>query len=181
MATLAPSLRRLFNEIDARWPNRDRRTDGWIGDAAHQARKSDHNPDSRGIVHAIDIDRDGIEPYSVVEACISENRPTEYVIYNRQIWSRTRDFKPRAYTGENPHTSHIHVSIRYGTSWEADTWAWGVADIGKGVGSADKPGPGDDMGNWANTFGATADYFTEAGIRIRGTARTLEWLMSGGQ
>ncbi|MDG4766606.1 hypothetical protein O7632_21270 [Solwaraspora sp. WMMD406] len=39
---LAPSLQRLRNEIDARWPDRDRASDGWIGAAAHAASTAGH-------------------------------------------------------------------------------------------------------------------------------------------
>lgn len=180
MAILAPCLENLFDEINAVWPNRDRRTDGWIGDRAHQQRQSDHNPDSRGIVHAIDIDKDGINPLYVVEQCISENRPTEYVIWNREIWSRTRDFRPRPYTGDNPHTDHIHVSIRYGVTWEAATWEWGIASPLPGFGSGGARGISGDMGEFEAIFGVAADAFQESGIRVRGTALTLDWLMNGG-
>lgn len=177
MATLAPTLRRLFLEVDLNWPNRSHRLDGWIGDAAHQARESDHNPDSRGIVHAIDIDRNWIDTLFVVEQCISENRPTEYVIYNRQIWSRTRDFKPRAYTGENPHTDHIHVSIRYGATYEADTWAWGVAPGGPNVGQVPRPGPSDDMSVWDGLVRAAGDYSNLQAVGLRGATQIMRSLM----
>jgi len=65
MATLAPSLRRLFGEIDSVWPNRDRRTDGWLR-WPKDGISVGHNPDSRGIVHAIDVDRDGIWPEGII-------------------------------------------------------------------------------------------------------------------
>ena len=177
MATLAPCLRNLFNEIDAVWPARDRRTDGWIGDKAHQQRQSDHNPDSRGIVHAIDIDRDGIDPYYVVEQCISENRPTEYVIYNREIWSRSRDFRPRAYTGSNPHTDHIHVSIRYGTHWESADWAWGIASAIPGIGTGGLLGASDDMTEYSGTFDTAGGVFNSSGGLLLWAADTLDWIM----
>ena len=48
----------LRKQVDRRWPKRDRGADGIIGDKAHQARPSDHNPNSRGFVDAIDIDAD---------------------------------------------------------------------------------------------------------------------------
>lgn len=148
MARMAPCLKNLFDELDVVWPNRDRRTDGWIGDAAHQATQSDHNPDSRGIVHAIDIDKDGIDTNEVVEACISENRPTNYVVWDRQIWSRSRDFKPRPYTGSNPHTDHIHVSILYGDAWESADWHWGLVNLGALPGGIVLPGEQEDMTDW---------------------------------
>ena len=58
MATLAAAGVTLRNQINEAFPGRDKASDGWIGDAAHQARVSDHNPDRRGIVHAIDVDED---------------------------------------------------------------------------------------------------------------------------
>lgn len=47
----------LFDQINDRWPRRDKASDGSVGDTAHQARPSDHNP-RHGVVHAIDIDKD---------------------------------------------------------------------------------------------------------------------------
>lgn len=46
----------LRAQINGRYPKRDKRSDGWIGDAAHSARRSDHNTDKNGWVHALDID-----------------------------------------------------------------------------------------------------------------------------
>ena len=48
----------LRGQVNNRWPNRDKRSDGTKGDSAHAARVSDHNPDSKGVVHALDIDED---------------------------------------------------------------------------------------------------------------------------
>jgi len=56
MAKLVPGGVKLRSQVDRKWPRRDRKSDGWIGDRAHSARKSDHNPDKNGWVHALDID-----------------------------------------------------------------------------------------------------------------------------
>lgn len=112
-AYLAPTLVRLRDDLNARWPGRDKSTDGWIGDAAHQAQVSDHNPDKRsGVVRALDIDKDGIHIPSVL-ASIMVHGSTNYVIHARRIYRRGDQFKPRAYTGSNPHDSHIHDSIMH--------------------------------------------------------------------
>jgi hypothetical protein len=177
---LAPSLRNLFNEIDAVWPDRKHGLDGSIGDAAHQATQSDHNPDSRGIVHAIDIDNRGIDPYHVVSQVIQDELPTSYVVYNRQIWSRTRQFVPRPYTGDNPHTDHIHVSIRYGEHWESANWTWGIAAGGFGsyLGSISVA---DDMSNWEFVFQDASDAFASHGDAVGGMSDVMRYLMSGGR
>ncbi|MEU8263239.1 peptidoglycan-binding protein [Micromonospora sp. NPDC048999] len=128
-AHLAPTLRVLREEINARWPHRDRTSDGWIGDAAHQARgsRSDHNPDSDdGSVNAIDVDVDGIDPLLVVRECIT-HPSCEYVIYNRVIWSRTRGFAAARYTGDNPHDKHLHVSVSHQRALEDSQRPWGIA------------------------------------------------------
>lgn len=36
-------------------PKRRKSSDGMLGDAAHRAEVSDHNPDARGVVHAVDV------------------------------------------------------------------------------------------------------------------------------
>lgn len=159
------------------WPNRDRRTDGWFGDKAHQGRQSDHNPDSRGIVHAIDIDKDGIDTNAVVEACISEDRPTSYVVWNRQIWSRSRDFRPRAYTGENPHTDHIHVSILYGERWENSGWGWGLADLAGAIGRGAVWGVTGELSEWRQLFETGGDAFSSLADDLTGSVGTLEYWM----
>ncbi|WP_052459593.1 hypothetical protein [Tessaracoccus massiliensis] len=134
---LAPSLVRLRSEINARWPNRDKRSDGTIGDAAHSARKSDHNPNSRGSVNAFDLDEDGPDMKLVLNRLIGDPR-VNYVIYERIIYSRSRNWIPRAYTGSNPHDKHLHVSILQTRTAEQDTRPWGIASA---VSSAPKPTP----------------------------------------
>jgi hypothetical protein len=124
---LAPTLRVLRDEIDTRWPHRDRTSDGWIGDADHQARRSDHNPDGDDqSVNAIDVDVDGIDPLLVVRHCIT-HPSCQYVIHNRVIWSRSRGFAPARYTGSNPHDKHLHVSVGHQRVLEESRRPWGIA------------------------------------------------------
>lgn len=131
---LAASLVDLFGEVDGRWPKRDRKTDGWIGDASHQARESDHNPDydADGVVRAVDIDKDGIDVAELLAALTRDPR-VEYVIHNRRMmrsYAKTigkRTYKPwewAPYDGDNPHTGHVHVSIKHARAAETNTSAW---------------------------------------------------------
>ena len=61
---LCKAGQQLREQIDDYFPDRDRKSDGWIGDARHSASKSDHNPDYSNknsqwaYVRAIDIDKD---------------------------------------------------------------------------------------------------------------------------
>ena len=167
MAVLARSLGNLFDELNARWPHRDHKTDGWIGDAAHQARQSDHNPDSRGIVHAIDIDKDGIDTGIVVGQCARMEMPTSYVIFNRWIYSRSRDFEPRRYTGSNPHTGHIHVSIQSGPTFESAQWHWGIAVPTNPADYIITPAQGEEMTDWSN-------YLERAGAEFYASIATVD-------
>src|SRR5690625_1832429 len=113
---LAASLVKLRNEVNALWPNRSKVSDGWIGDAAHSARKSDHNPDwsapgrRRGVVRALDITVRGIDVDRLLRHTTNDSR-VAYVIYNRRIYTHARGWY--RYTGSNPHTNHVHVSIAH--------------------------------------------------------------------
>lgn len=127
---LAASLIALGNEVNRAWPRRVTASDGAIGDASHQARKSDHNPDwdAGGVVRAIDIDVHGIDAPAVVKALIGDPR-VWYVIYDHYIYSVTYNWARRPYDGSDPHTGHIHVSIRHTSAAESNTSLWlSVAD-----------------------------------------------------
>lgn len=131
---------KLLEEINARWPGRDKTSDGTIGDAAHAARTSDHNPwvvivengRQMGIVRARDIDRDGIDAAWLAEYLrqLGLKRdprlfPNGYVIFNRRITNP--DFGAwREYTGSNPHTAHVHVSFSTNREGYDSAAAWGL-------------------------------------------------------
>lgn len=129
---LAPALAALFAEINTEWPARDRTSDGTIGDTAHQARRSEHNPNSDpndtvpdGMVTAADIDVNGINVKLVRDALIGEPR-VWYVISAGHIYSRTHGWVKTQYNGADPHTGHIHVSLVQTGKACADTSPWGI-------------------------------------------------------
>lgn len=122
MAVLCAGGLRMRWEINRLWPNRDKRSDGWIGDPAHASRPSDHNP-VNGVVYALDVDedlngRDGSDPAAandlaqqIVDCAKAGDKRIKYVIFEGRIWSATSHWKPRPYTGPNSHQKHIHVSF----------------------------------------------------------------------
>jgi len=109
----------LREQIDDMYVERDRRSDGWIGDTRHSARKSDHNPDKSGIVRAIDIDANlnahPEEVFDLVEKitkCAKRgDKRIAYIIHDGKISSPMLNWKKRKYRGANPHRSHFHVSF----------------------------------------------------------------------
>lgn len=118
---LAQSLVALRNSINKAFPKRDKSSDGWIGDASHAARASEHNPCwsctgyQYGIVRATDTDIDDNDPgrdlrKELLAATIG-HPAVWYVISNGIIYSRTYNFSARKYNGSNAHTKHVHVSI----------------------------------------------------------------------
>lgn len=131
MVYLVPCLVTLRAEFNQLAPARDKGADGWIGDAAHQARTSDHNADPQGRVLAVDIDSTGPWPRpfdSLVESLRGDDR-LEYVIWNRRIASRDQGWTWRAYTGSSdPHTGHAHFSARHDHTGNDSTAPWGLTE-----------------------------------------------------
>ena len=120
MAKLCKAGKQLREQIDDDYPDRDRRSDGWVADARHVAKgNSDHIPDARGIVRGLDIDSDlgahKEEAYAVVEKirkCAKNgDKRIKYIIYDGKIMSPILNWKRRKYTGANPHKSHFHISF----------------------------------------------------------------------
>jgi hypothetical protein len=108
----------LREQIDDAFPDRDRTSDGWIGDAKHAARKSDHNPTNEGIVRAIDIDADlkshkseAFDLADQLRLLAKSDKRISYIIFNGKIASWRGNYKWRPYKGINPHKTHIHCSF----------------------------------------------------------------------
>ena len=116
---LSKALIQLREQADDAYPDRKRDSDGTIGDARHQTRKSDHNPDpDSGYVRAIDLDADFDKSSSTaayvadqIRIAAKSDKRIAYVIFNRKIASARSLWKWRKYTGVNPHTKHIHISF----------------------------------------------------------------------
>lgn len=152
---VVPGLLALRDEYNAAGPGRDKGADGTFGDAAHQERPSDHNPDDTpgskvphsdadGIpeVHALDIDCSGpwlpgfsfsasVERVRARHAAGRDVR-LEYIIWNGRIAERAHGYTWAPYAGADKHTGHAHFSSRYGSGSavagnpEADIRPWGV-------------------------------------------------------
>jgi hypothetical protein len=166
----APALVRLDKEVTARYPDRDQRSDGCCGDAAHQARKSDHNArtsgPAKGYAVAADVDEDltptGPGPddltgllFHLYGRSEAEADPrVRQIIYEDFLYYPHSGPKARgkyAYTGINPHRQHLHVGIF--------DWAWN--DMGLWL-----PQEDDDMTPEETTV--LADAWVRDSYRIKG-------------
>ena len=117
---LCKAGQQLRLQVDDSYPDRDRTSDGWVGDVRHSARTSDHNPDSKGIVRAIDIDRDlsgkakpDLMPdlADQIRLCAKSDKRISYIIFNGKIASSRMGWRWRKYRGLNPHDKHCHISF----------------------------------------------------------------------
>ncbi|MEK6281853.1 MAG: hypothetical protein AABN95_15985 [Acidobacteriota bacterium] len=121
MATAAKACRKALADATERWPNRNRASDGIMGDAAHQARKSDHNDGN-----AFDVTHDpknGPDGNVLTRDLVDANDPrVTYIIWNKKIWKPGKGWA--RYTGANPHTKHFHVSIKASSRDDLRSWPW---------------------------------------------------------
>ena len=134
---IAESLKTLRTQINAAYPNRDKASDGGIGNAEHASRNSDHNPwvkDSHGmgVVTAIDIDEDLASNIHSIEAIVSAIRASrdkrvKYIIYERRITVAGSDLQRwKAYHGANAHEHHAHISVNSDPKLYDSTKAWDI-------------------------------------------------------
>jgi hypothetical protein len=110
----------LREQFDDAFRDRDRTSDGWIGDSRHAARQSDHNPDANGWVRAIDVDRDlsgkpkpDLMPDVADQLRIlaKSDKRISYLIFDSKIASSKSAWRWRTYTGINKHHHHLHISF----------------------------------------------------------------------
>jgi hypothetical protein len=117
---LCKAGQQLREQIDDSFPDRDRKSDGWIGDARHaKAGTSDHIPDPiNAIVRGLDIDAnlDSRASTSVyladqIRQCARRDKRIKYIIHKGKIASAKSLWIFRPYSGYNRHDSHIHISF----------------------------------------------------------------------
>ncbi|MGC0364819.1 hypothetical protein ABH922_002803 [Rhodococcus sp. 27YEA15] len=140
----AIALDEYRNEVNRRFPNRSKASDGTIGDNAHagQGKGSDHNPwvvkNGVGVVRAFDlthdprngVDCDKLSDYlfEMGKAGDPRLRNQGYIIFN--WWITNPDWRSwRRYTGSNGHTSHMHISFSVDGYDNRGDWSKAFAGI----------------------------------------------------
>lgn len=119
---VADSLGQLRHQLNELAPGRSKASDGSIGDAAHASRSSDHNPwwtlAGQAYVTARDFTHDprgGLDCHRLADALVQGRDPrVKYMIWDRRILAGDVGPSPwtwRTYSGANPHTSHLHLSV----------------------------------------------------------------------
>lgn len=111
--------------VKSKYPKRTTLSDGTIGDAAHQANNSEHNPDSDGSVDAWDCDVNLLATSNptgsnaevlAMRGLIAEfqkQTQAQLWIFKRQIANRdVSNWKVRPYTGASAHDHHCHFQSR---------------------------------------------------------------------
>lgn len=101
-----------------------------VGDAAHKLEVSGHNEDDTPGVRAEDQDADNIPEHRAIDVMTGDHfsktdanhlvadlvndadnrKRLLYVIFDRKIWKRSRNWEVADYEGSNPHTDHVHAS-----------------------------------------------------------------------
>ena len=122
----SPAAIAVLRQATALFPKRKKLSDGLLPSLAHRkaSPNSDHNT---GL--AVDLTHDpknGIDCAVIFEK-LKEDERVDYLIYNKKIWSRARRKEGnRKYSGSNPHTKHLHISINATHRSDTSPWFWWV-------------------------------------------------------
>lgn len=178
MARIAKSLDVFRALINAKYPQRSKLSDGWIGDQAHAARASDHNPNAAGVVTALDITHDpanGVDTWAIAETLRqNRDRRIKYVISNGRIFSSlVSPWTWRPYTGANAHAHHIHISVDADPALYDDERPWAISEQPTGVRmrftgitATVFGGPSDNMAGAQTAYGTPGNWWERPGVAL---------------
>lgn len=135
---VARSLLTLRDQINAAFPNRNKASDGTIGDEHHDD-TSDHTPwYGPGIVTALDVTHDPAHGMDIDrftdELAASRDTRIKYMIANALILDTRPKYSPwkwLPYDGPNTHTSHVHISVMDSFLCD-DPRPWNIPMLGGG-------------------------------------------------
>ena len=119
-----PAAIAVLRQATALSPKRKKLSDGLLPNAAHRkaSPNSDHNT---GL--AVDLTHDpkhGIDCAVIFEK-LKEDERVQYLIFNKKIWNRKFAKQGnRPYSGSNPHTKHLHISIVPEKANDTSPWFW---------------------------------------------------------
>lgn len=139
---IVPALEELRLQLNAICPERDKTSDGGIGDYAHSQGRSSHNPDDTSQANAewnsdsdsiqevrardfdVDLRHPELKAQDIVDHLVRGAKAGKfwwlrYIIYNGRIWHKNNGWNSSTYDGANKHTMHFHVNNDF--SQAADT------------------------------------------------------------
>lgn len=124
----APACRAALAEASSLWPGRSTASDGICPSAEHSRRNptSDHEKGE-----AYDLTDDpgaGCDCGRLTRLLVAKRDPrVKYIIHDRMIYGPGSGggWAGKPYTGSNPHTSHMHVSIQPGARNDVAPWFGG--------------------------------------------------------
>jgi hypothetical protein len=170
---LAAAAVTLRDQVNKRYPKRDRASDGTIGNQAHRRRISDHNPDKTGYVMALDLDEDGWPAHKFADQLIeymrtSGDKRIKNVVYEGRVASGTYSNKlwvwrsaPRLGHASHPHQFRRARQARRGTV-PAPRPRWRPARAGKEDAGKEgsQEGPGQESAGEEDDPEAMTEMFT---------------------
>ena len=133
----ANSILGLISAVNALAPGRSTISDGTIGDTAHAARKSDHNPNDFGVVTAVDLTHDpvkGADMHQITEFMRLERDPRiKYVIWDGRMFASYQTVMRNPwewgnYSGTNQHRLHSHTSVVSDPKVYDQTGRWTISE-----------------------------------------------------
>ena len=122
----SPAAIAVLRQATALYPKRKKLSDGLLPSLAHQkaSPNSDHNT---GLAVDLTHDPDKGVDCAVIFEKLKEDERVSYLIFNKKIWSRDKAKSGnRPYSGSNPHTKHLHISINPDKSNDTSPWFWWV-------------------------------------------------------
>lgn len=132
MTTEAPAARALLDQANQKWPKRDKKSDGILPSKAHTSQ----NPTSaHELGNAGDVTHDPgsgadmhVQSELLRRRCVAgtEKRAIE-IIFNVRICTAARGWVWRRYDGDNPHRTHMHVTLDADHRDDTGPW-WGQAN-----------------------------------------------------